>query len=69
MAGPPPNALDRFRIVIAAIFVGVWVLTIVWDATHELYEIPVSVTGPIAGIAAWLFAGPVLRRRNGEPDA
>jgi hypothetical protein len=56
----------RFRLIVGGIIVGVWIASLVVDATNPLYEVPVTVHGAMMLVAGYLFAPTIYNRRKDE---
>jgi len=65
------RGVDRFRLVVAAVIVAVWVVATLLDATVPGYDVPTNVQNLMMLVAGFLFTPTVIRaatRRGGERD-
>jgi membrane-bound acyltransferase YfiQ involved in biofilm formation len=62
--GMKKDAINRLRLAVAWIIVVVWLVSFVLDATVASYNVPASVHGLMAMVAAFLF-GPTITGRGG----
>lgn len=59
------SALERLRLVLGTSAVVLWVVTIILDAIHPMYDPPPSIQLVILIVAGSLFAPTVIRKVNG----
>lgn len=59
------SPLAKLRLVVAWIIVGAWVLAFVLDIALPTYDVPATVHGLMAMVAAFLF-GPAITGRGKE---
>ena len=57
------NTLSKFRIIVASVILGVWLVTLVLDALLQSYAVPPTVHGLMVMVATYLF-GPTITGRG-----